>query len=64
MFGGITEASDSRLLALTGLLASFTKEQASFRSRSREELGSTIREMLLMVNYFSTSLLVCFISFS
>ncbi|XP_043817789.1 triadin-like [Manihot esculenta] len=49
MFGGATEASDPRLLALTGLLASFTKEQASFQSRSREELGSSIREMLLMV---------------
>ena len=30
MFGGATEASDPRLLALTGFLASFTKEQASF----------------------------------
>ncbi|XP_043812481.1 uncharacterized protein LOC122723656 [Manihot esculenta] len=49
MFGGATEASDPRLLALTGLLASFTKEQASFQSCSREELGSSIREMLLMV---------------
>ena len=55
MFGGATEASDPRLLALTGFLASSTKEQASFRSRSREELGNTIREMLLMVNYFSLS---------
>ncbi|XP_043808005.1 uncharacterized protein LOC122722137 [Manihot esculenta] len=49
MFGGVTEASDPRLLALTGLLASSTKEQASFQSHSREELGSLIREMLLMV---------------
>ncbi|XP_043805310.1 flocculation protein FLO11-like [Manihot esculenta] len=49
MFSGATEASDPRLLALTGHLASSTKEQVSFRSRSREELGSTIREMLLMV---------------
>ncbi|XP_043811548.1 MAP7 domain-containing protein 1-like [Manihot esculenta] len=49
MFGGVTEASDPRLLALTGLLASSTKEQTSFQSRSREELGSSIREMLLMV---------------
>ncbi|XP_043807319.1 uncharacterized abhydrolase domain-containing protein DDB_G0269086-like [Manihot esculenta] len=48
MFDGITEASDPRLLALTGLLASSTKEQVSFRSRSHEELGSSIREMLLM----------------
>ena len=63
MFGGTTEASDPRLLALTGLLASSTKEQASFRSRSREELGNTIREMLLMVSYFSISLLIFFISF-
>ena len=55
MFGGATEASDPRLLALTGLLASFTKEQASFQSRSREELGSSIREMLLMVSHFSPS---------
>ena len=51
MFGGITEASDPRLLALTGHLASSTKEQVSFQSRSREELGSTIGEMLLMVSY-------------
>ncbi|XP_043816666.1 MAP7 domain-containing protein 1-like [Manihot esculenta] len=49
MFGGVTHASDPRLIALTGLLASSTKEQASFRSRSHEELGSLIREMLLMV---------------
>ena len=63
MFGGITEASDQRLLALTGLLASSTREQASFRSRSREELGDIIREMLLMVNCLSVSLLVLFISF-
>ncbi|XP_043805238.1 cell wall protein RBR3-like [Manihot esculenta] len=49
MFSGTTEALDPRLLALTGHLASSTKEQVSFRSRSREELGSTIREMLLMV---------------
>ncbi|XP_043816057.1 uncharacterized protein LOC110623175 [Manihot esculenta] len=49
MFGGVTEASDPRLLALTGLLASSTREQAVFRSRPREELGDTIREMLLMV---------------
>lgn len=64
MFGGITEASDPRLLALTGHLASSTKEQVSFQSRSREELGSTIGEMLLMVSYFfhlSLSLL-CFFS--
>ncbi|XP_043810672.1 golgin subfamily A member 5-like [Manihot esculenta] len=49
MFGGVTQASDPRLLALTGLLASSTEEQVSFRSRSREELGNTIREMLLMM---------------
>ncbi|XP_043817062.1 uncharacterized protein LOC122724914 [Manihot esculenta] len=48
MFGGITEASDPCLLALTGLLASSTKEQAAFRSRPREELEDMIREMLLM----------------
>ncbi|XP_043815636.1 uncharacterized protein LOC110623700 [Manihot esculenta] len=50
MFGGITEASDPRLLALTGLLAGFTREQAVFRSRPRGELGDRIREMLLMVS--------------
>ncbi|XP_043804867.1 uncharacterized abhydrolase domain-containing protein DDB_G0269086-like [Manihot esculenta] len=49
MFGGIIEASDPRLLALTGLLASSTKEQAAFRSRPRGELGDIIREMLLMI---------------
>ncbi|XP_043811063.1 uncharacterized protein LOC122723326 [Manihot esculenta] len=49
MFGGVTEASDPRLLALTGLLANSTREQAAFRSRPRGELGDTIREMLLMV---------------
>ncbi|XP_021609057.1 uncharacterized protein LOC110612586 [Manihot esculenta] len=49
MFGGVTEASDPRLLALTGLLASSTREQAAFRSRPRGELGDIIREMLLMV---------------
>ncbi|XP_021629618.1 coiled-coil domain-containing protein 150-like [Manihot esculenta] len=43
------EASDPRLLALTGLLASSTRQQAAFRSRTREELGGTIREMLLML---------------
>ncbi|XP_043815433.1 MAP7 domain-containing protein 1-like [Manihot esculenta] len=50
MFGGTTEASDPRLLALTGLLASSTREQVAFRSRTLEELGGTIREMLLMVD--------------
>ena len=50
MFGGVLEASDPHLLALTGLLASSTREQAAFRSRPREELGDTIREMLLMVS--------------
>ncbi|XP_043808372.1 uncharacterized protein LOC122722241 [Manihot esculenta] len=50
MFGGVTEASDPRLLALTGLLASSTREQAAFQSRPRGELGDTIREMLLMVD--------------
>ncbi|XP_043808393.1 uncharacterized protein LOC122722256 [Manihot esculenta] len=50
MFGGATEASDPHLLALTGLLASSTREQAAFRSRPRGELGDTIREMLLMVD--------------
>ncbi|XP_043806657.1 uncharacterized protein LOC122721798 [Manihot esculenta] len=49
MFGGVMEALDPRLLALTGLLASSTREQAAFRSRPRGELGDTIREMLLMV---------------
>ncbi|XP_043806191.1 uncharacterized protein LOC122721716 [Manihot esculenta] len=49
MFGGVIEASNPRLLALTGLLASSTREQAAFRSRPRGELGDTIREMLLMV---------------
>ncbi|XP_043811049.1 tropomyosin alpha-3 chain-like [Manihot esculenta] len=48
MFGGVTDASDSRLLALTGHLAGFTREQATFRSLPREELGEKIREMLLM----------------
>ncbi|XP_021616553.2 uncharacterized protein LOC110617856 [Manihot esculenta] len=50
MFGGVLEASDLRLLALTGLLASSTREQAAFRSRPRGELVDTIREMLLMVD--------------
>ncbi|XP_021620551.1 ciliary rootlet coiled-coil protein 2-like [Manihot esculenta] len=49
MFGGITQASDSRLLALSGHLASSTQEQVAFRARSREQLGDTAREMLLMV---------------
>lgn len=49
MFGGVTDASDPRLLTLTGLLAYNTREQVAFRSRTREELGDTIREMLLMV---------------
>ncbi|XP_021597647.1 ribosome-binding protein 1-like [Manihot esculenta] len=49
MFSGVTEASDPRLLALTGFLASSTREQAAFRSRPRGELGDIIREMLLMV---------------
>ncbi|XP_043808344.1 uncharacterized protein LOC122722225 [Manihot esculenta] len=48
MFSGITEASDPRLLTLTGLLAGFTREQAAFQSRPRGELGDRIREMLLM----------------
>ncbi|XP_043806675.1 A-kinase anchor protein 200-like [Manihot esculenta] len=56
MFGGVTEASDPRLLTLTGLLASSTKEQASFQSRSREELGSSIREMLLMIQSLQVEL--------
>lgn len=50
MFDGITEASDPRLLTLTGLLASSIREQVTFHSRTREELRDTIREMLLMVN--------------
>ncbi|XP_021612899.1 uncharacterized abhydrolase domain-containing protein DDB_G0269086-like [Manihot esculenta] len=49
MFGGVTEASDPLLLALTGLLASSTREQIAFRSQTQEELGGTIREMLLML---------------
>ncbi|XP_043808370.1 uncharacterized protein LOC122722240 [Manihot esculenta] len=49
MFGGALEASDPHLLALIGLLASSTREQAAFRSRPRGELGDIIREMLLMV---------------
>ncbi|XP_043805268.1 uncharacterized protein LOC122721494 [Manihot esculenta] len=49
MFGGITAASDPRLLALSGLLASSTQEQTAFRARSREDLGNTARELLLMV---------------
>ncbi|XP_043814063.1 uncharacterized protein LOC122723984 [Manihot esculenta] len=49
MFGGVTEASDPHLLALTSLLATSTREQAAFRSRPRRELGDTIREMLLML---------------
>ncbi|XP_021621496.1 uncharacterized protein LOC110621528 [Manihot esculenta] len=48
MFGGVAEASNPRLLALTGLLASSTQEQVAFRSWSREQLGDTTREMLLM----------------
>ena len=58
MFGSVTEASDPRLLALTGLLASSTREQAAFRSRPRGELGDTIREMLLMVSRLFWFLLV------
>ena len=58
MFGGVTEASDPRLLTLTGLLASSTREQAAFRSRPRGELGDTIREMLLMVRRSFRFLLV------
>lgn len=50
MFDGVTEASDPCLLALTGLLACSTREQVAFRSRTREELGDTTREMLLMVS--------------
>ncbi|XP_021593075.1 uncharacterized abhydrolase domain-containing protein DDB_G0269086-like [Manihot esculenta] len=49
MFGGITAASDPRLLALSGLLASSTQEQVAFRARSKEDLGNTARELLLMV---------------
>lgn len=49
MFGRATEASDPRLLALTSLLASSTREQVAFRSRTRGELGDIIREMLLIV---------------
>ncbi|XP_021631901.1 uncharacterized protein LOC110629302 [Manihot esculenta] len=52
MFGGVTEASNPRLLALTSLLVSSTREQVAFRSRTREELGGTIREMLLMLMGF------------
>ncbi|XP_043817308.1 uncharacterized protein LOC122724979 [Manihot esculenta] len=49
MFGGVTEASDPHLLAVTSLLASSTREQVAFRSQTRGELGDIIREMLLMV---------------
>ncbi|XP_021620552.1 uncharacterized abhydrolase domain-containing protein DDB_G0269086-like [Manihot esculenta] len=49
MFGGITAASDPRLLVLSGLLASSTQEQVAFRARSREDLRNTARELLLMV---------------
>lgn len=49
MFGGVTETSDPRLLALTGLLACSTREQVAFCFRTREELGDTVSEMLLMV---------------
>lgn len=51
MFSGIAEASDPHLLALTGLLACSTREQVAFRSRTREELGDTVKEMLLIVGY-------------
>lgn len=50
MFGGVMQASDPRLLALSGHLASSTQEQVAFRARSREQLGDTAREMLLMVS--------------
>lgn len=50
MFGGVTKASNPRLLALTGLLACSTREQVAFRSRTREELRDTVRKMLLMVS--------------
>lgn len=49
MFSGIAEASDPHLLALTGLLACSTRKQVAFRSWTREELGDTVKEMLLMV---------------
>ncbi|XP_021597626.1 probable DNA double-strand break repair Rad50 ATPase [Manihot esculenta] len=48
MFGGVTEASDPCLLALSGLLASSTREQVAFRAQSRNRLGDTARELLLM----------------
>ncbi|XP_021602721.1 myosin heavy chain, striated muscle-like [Manihot esculenta] len=49
MFGGVTQALDPRLLALSGHLASSTQEQVAFRAQSREQLGNIAREMLLMV---------------
>ncbi|XP_043806346.1 dynactin subunit 1-like [Manihot esculenta] len=63
MFGGATEASDPRLLALTGLLASFTKEQVTglfmevdVRDRSlRESVDRRIEEARLEENISATS---------
>ncbi|XP_043812724.1 uncharacterized protein LOC122723692 [Manihot esculenta] len=42
MFGGVTEASDPRLLALTGLLASSTREQAAFRPEHAKSLEAEL----------------------
>ncbi|XP_043805308.1 uncharacterized protein LOC110608243 [Manihot esculenta] len=63
MFGGATEASDPRLLALTGLLSSFTKEQVTglfmevdIRDRSlRESVDHRIEEARLEENISATS---------
>ncbi|XP_043807948.1 uncharacterized protein LOC122722124 [Manihot esculenta] len=48
MFGGVAEASDLCLLALTGLLVSSARKRVAFQTRPGGQLGDTAREMLLM----------------
>lgn len=64
MFGGVSDVSDSRFLALASHLAYSTKQQVAFRSRSREDLGDSIREMLIMVSYLTFLRHVSFSLFS
>lgn len=55
MFGGPPDASDPCLLALVSHLACSTRQQAAFSTRSVDDLGDSLREMLFMVSHMFSS---------
>lgn len=51
MFGMVPDASDPHFLPLISHLTYSSKQQTFFSSRSLEDLGDSLRETFLMVNY-------------